>query len=518
MATERSSGLLLHPTSLPSRWGVGDLGEAAYRFLDFLQAAGQSRWQVMPLGPTGYGDSPYQSFSSFAGNPLLIAPDLLSAEGLLWDEDTADAPAFDDERVDYGAVIPYKRELLRRSFARFKAGASVELRRNFAAFRAEQAAWLDDYALFAALKDANDGAAWQGWEAALARHEPAAVAAASEAHADEVAYHAYLQFQFFRQWRSLRAYANERQIKIVGDMPIFVAYDSADVWGNRELFYLDEANAPTVVAGVPPDYFSATGQLWGNPLYRWDVLATQGYSWWIGRIKAVCALVDIVRLDHFRGFAAYWEVPASEETAMNGRWVPGPASELFLALQRALGELPIIAEDLGVITPDVDALRLRFGFPGMKVIQFAFGAGPSSVYLPHNYEPNFVVYTGTHDNDTTLGWWRAASDGDTTHIQRYLGRDGSDICWDLIRLALSSVAATAIAPLQDALVLGSEARMNMPGNPAGNWTWRYLPHQLTAEIAARLRDLTEVYGRLPADPDSEPVFDVRRPTSLEKTR
>ncbi|MEN9937720.1 MAG: 4-alpha-glucanotransferase [Chloroflexota bacterium] len=502
MSDTRTSGILLHPTSLPSRWGIGDLGAAAYAFVDFLEAAGQQCWQVMPLGPTGYGDSPYQSFSSFAGNPLLVSPDVLLAEGLLADEDLADAPALPAEAVDYGAVIPFKQALLRRSFKRFQAGAEPEVHAAFDAFRQERALWLEDYALFMALKQRHGGA-WPDWEPALARHEPKAVAAAAQELADEVAFQSYAQFLFFRQWEALRRYANESGVKIIGDIPIFVAYDSADVWGSRELFHIGEDNRPTVVAGVPPDYFSATGQLWGNPLYRWDVLAQQGYGWWIERLRAVFALVDIVRLDHFRGFAAYWEVPAGEETAINGMWVPGPGGALFDAARAALGELPIIAEDLGVITPDVEALRDGYGFPGMKVLQFAFGGSAQGPYLPHNYTQPFVVYTGTHDNDTTVGWWRTLDEQGRTHVQLYLGRSGEDISWDLIRLALGSVAEAAIVPLQDVLKLGSEARMNTPGRPAGNWSWRYTEGALEPFIAGRLRQLTELYGRLAESEEEE---------------
>lgn len=497
MTETRTSGILLHPTSLPSQWGIGDLGAAAYAFVDFLQAAGQQRWQVMPLGPTGYGDSPYQSFSSFAGNPLLISPELLAADGLLAEEDLADAPAFPAHAVDYGAVIPYKQTLLRRSFARFMAGASAEQRQALDDFRAAHAVWLDDYALFMALKQRHGGAGWAAWDADLARHHPDAVQRAAHELSDDVTFHAYAQFQFFRQWERLRQYANERGVKIIGDIPIFVAYDSADVWGNRELFHIGEDNLPTVVAGVPPDYFSATGQLWGNPLYRWEAHAQQGYRWWIERLRAVFALVDIVRLDHFRGFAAYWEVPAGEETAINGRWVPGPGKALFEAARAALGDLPIIAEDLGVITPDVEELRDECGFPGMKVLQFAFGGTSENPYLPHNYERRSVVYTGTHDNDTTAGWWSTLDERTRSHVQLYLGRSGEDISWDFIRVALASVSDTAIVPLQDVLGLGSEARMNLPGRAQGNWSWRYTPDALNPALAERLRLLTELYGRQP---------------------
>ncbi|HMO57072.1 MAG TPA: 4-alpha-glucanotransferase [Roseiflexaceae bacterium] len=502
MTGSRSSGILLHPTSFPSMWGIGDLGAPATAFIDFLVAAGQQIWQVMPLGPTGYGDSPYQSFSAFAGNTNLISPDRLLTEGLLTPEDLADAPVFGSGNVDYGAVIPFKQELLRRSFARFRAGASNTQHLALETFRSANAAWLNDYALFAALKDANGGAPWNTWDPALAFREPAAIATITTTLADEVLFHSYAQWLFFQQWLELKAYANRQGVRIVGDAPIFVAYDSADVWGNRAIFELDEAGDPTAVAGVPPDYFSATGQLWGNPLYRWDALEQRGYDWWIARFQAIFTLVDILRLDHFRGFAGYWSVPAGEVTAINGQWLPGPGATLFEAVERVLGTLPIIAEDLGVITPDVDALRLQFGFPGMKVLHFAFGGGADQPYLPHNYDTRTVVYTGTHDNDTTRGWWEQASSEIREHVQLYLGRDGHDISWDLIRLAFASVAETAIVPLQDVLALGSEARMNTPGVAGGNWGWRYTPDMLTDAIAERLRLLTQLYGRLPQNDEA----------------
>jgi len=503
MTSPRKSGILLHPTSLPSRWGIGALDASAYAFVDFLTAAGQQLWQVMPLGPTGYGDSPYQGFSAFAGNPLLISLDNLLAEGLLADEDLFGAPSFPDAIVDYGAVIPFKEALLRRSFERFIAAAAPEQRAAFADFRARNHAWLDDYALFAALKQAHGGANWNTWPPETAARQPAAIAYWTRELSDQIEFHAYLQFQFFSQWRRLKQYANERGVRIVGDIPIFVAYDSADVWANREIFALDDQGRPMVVAGVPPDYFSATGQLWGNPLYRWDVLARRGYDWWIERFRTTLTLVDIMRLDHFRGFAAYWEVPAGEATAINGQWVAGPGAVLFEMVDRALGMLPIIAEDLGLITPDVLELRDRFNFPGMKVLQFAFGGGAEAPYLPHNYAPHCVVYTGTHDNDTTTGWWNTATPQEHTHVQLYLGRDGSDISWDFIRLALASVAETAIIPLQDVLALGSEARMNTPGRAAGNWSWRYTPAMLTPQVIDRLRTLTELYGRAPDNEAAE---------------
>lgn len=495
----RFSGVLLHPTSLPGRWGIGDLGDAAYRFVDFLAATGQTLWQVMPLSPTGYGDSPYQSFSAFAGNPMLVSFDILRAEGLLADEDLADAPQFGSGPVDYGAVIPFKANVLRRSFGRYQATASPGLRQEFSDFLARNHTWLNDYTLFAALKAHHGGASWNTWETDIARYETDAVARYVQELNEEVQYHTYMQFLFRRQWTNLKNYANERGIRIIGDIPIFVAYDSSDVWANREVFSIDDEGNPTVVAGVPPDYFSDTGQLWGNPLYCWDVLEERGFGWWIERFRATLALVDIVRLDHFRGFAAYWEVPAGEETAINGRWVTGPGVALFEAVRAALGEVPIIAEDLGLITPDVLELRDKLGLPGMKVLQFAFGGKPDDPYLPHNYEQRCVVYTGTHDNDTTRGWWQTLPGHERSFAQLYLGRDGSNISWDLIRLAMMSVAEMAIFPLQDILDLGSAARMNTPGRSAGNWTWRYTPDMLTAEVTERLKLFTGIYGRFPEE-------------------
>ncbi len=497
MSKARASGILLHPTSLPGRWGIGDLGEAAFQFVDFLATTGQQLWQVMPLGPTGYGDSPYQSFSAFAGNPLLISFDQLHDEGLLTDEDFANIPEFPHDRVNYGDVIPFKIGLLRRSFERFQTHTDTKLVEAFNRFRTESSAWLDDYALFAALKDSHGGAPWNQWEDDISRHESEAVRKWSNDLSEQVQFHSYMQFVFYQQWQRVKAYANERGIRVIGDIPIFVAYDSSDVWGNRDIFELDERGNPTVVAGVPPDYFSKTGQRWGNPLYRWPVLEGRNFDWWIQRFGATLKLVDVIRLDHFRGFAAYWEVPATEETAINGRWVTAPGARLFETMKRELGGLPIIAEDLGLITPDVEELRDQFGFPGMKVLHFAFGGRVDDPYLPHSYTPHCVVYTGTHDNDTTLGWWRSLEDEERSRVQIYLARDGSDICWDLIRLAWSSVAEMAIVPLQDVLNLGSEARMNTPGLAGGNWSWRYTPEMLNEHIAHRLREITTIYNRAP---------------------
>ena len=487
---ERVSGILLHPTSLPGHYGIGELGTEARQFLDFLVAAGQKRWQVLPLGPTSYGDSPYQSFSAFAGNPLLISTERLLADGLLLAADLDDLPAFPESEVDYGWVITYKKTLLHRAYTRAKEqhyGANAP---------PWDAPWLDDYALFMALKDRNDGAVWGAWEAALVRREPAALAKARAELADEIGFYRFCQERFFADWRDLKREANEHGIAIIGDLPIFVAYDSVDVWTNQELFFLDDEARPTGVAGVPPDYFSETGQLWGNPLYHWDVMARDDYAWWVARLRTSLTLFDHVRIDHFRGFAAYWEIPADEPTAINGRWVPGPGAAFFEAVREQLGDLPIIAEDLGLITEDVLALRDHFDFPGMKVLQFS-PSGADNLYLPHHYEPNCVVYTGTHDNDTTRGWWSTANPDERNFLARYLGQRPVDetIAWLLIRLAFSSVAQTAIVPLQDILGLGSEARMNTPGTSGGNWAWRYDPARLTPALQERLRDLTQLYSR-----------------------
>ena len=495
MNLARSSGILLHPTSLPGPYGIGDLGGHAYRWIDFLAGARQHFWQVLPLGPTGYGDSPYQCFSAFAGNPLLISLEPLAEAGWLRREELHPPSSFPQDKVDYGAVIPYKRDRLHRAYWGFRQRALEGDWTAFHAFCQAEAHWLDDFALFMALKD-HFQTAWNEWPRDIRLRQPQAMEHYRRTLANEIDEHRFIQWLFFQQWDALKMYAHKQGIRIIGDIPIFVAYDSADVWAHPDLFYLDEEGHPTVVAGVPPDYFSPTGQLWGNPLYRWDVLAQQGYRWWIDRLRATLRMVDIVRLDHFRGFAAYWEIPAGMPTAEIGRWVPGPGDELFRALREALGELPIIAEDLGVITPDVEALRERWGFPGMKVLQFAF-SGPDNPYLPHNYtSTNWVVYTGTHDNDTTIGWFRQLDEETRAYVRAYLDRDGSDIAWDLMRLAWQSVAKLAVVPLQDVLRLGSEARMNTPGRLGGNWAWRFRWDQVTLALGEALADMTHVYGRV----------------------
>jgi len=492
----RAGGVLLHPTSLPGPFGIGDLGPEALRWVDWLARAGCSLWQVLPLGPTGYGDSPYQSLSAFAGNPLLISPQPLLEEGLLEAAELEPLRAPPVERVDFGALIPARQALSAAAFARFRAGAAPDLVGPFTSFKEAHGDWLDDFALFMALKDAHGGQAWPMWEEPLAGRDADALRDAEERLHEEVEQRRFEQFLFFRQWTAVRERARQRQVKIVGDVPIFVAHDSADVWANKELFQLDEAGAPAVVAGVPPDYFSPTGQLWGNPLYRWEALRRQGYEWWIRRLRGVLAMVDIVRLDHFRGFAAAWEVPAGSPTAEHGRWVKGPGANFLRAVSGALGSLPIVAEDLGEITPDVVALREQFSLPGMRILQFGFEGRPDHEFLPHNYTRRCVVYTGTHDNDTARGWYESADEIASDFCRRYLGVDGHDIAWDLIRWAWASVADWAIVPLQDLLSLGSEARMNYPSRASGNWTWRAADGQLSEALAERLRGLSVVYGRV----------------------
>ncbi|GIV89196.1 MAG: 4-alpha-glucanotransferase [Chloroflexus sp.] len=499
MQFQRASGILLHPSSLPGPWGIGDLGPMAYRFVDFLVAAGQSLWQVLPLGPTGYGDSPYQCFSAFAGNPLLISIDDLIEHNLLTvDEARAALGYLPAERVEFGSLIPAKQTLLRQSFERFRSSRGTPLHQAYTRFCLENAEWLADYALFMAIKEAQGGGSWHNWPPDLRDRKPEALARIRRDLAVKIDFHQYVQFLFFRQWQSLKEYANQQGVIIIGDAPIFVADDSADVWAHRDLFYVDAQGMPTVVAGVPPDYFSTTGQRWGNPLYRWDKMAATGYRWWVARMRQALTLYDVLRLDHFRGFEAYWEVPASAPTAVEGRWVKGPGADLFHVLRAELGDLPIIAEDLGLITPEVEELRLAFELPGMKVLHFAFGDNPNNPYLPHNYTTNYVVYTGTHDNDTTVGWFNTLDPAGRAAVLTYLGRDEQtvDIAWDLMRLGMMSVANYVITPLQDVLRLGSEARMNMPGRLGGNWAWRFSADALQEELAALLRKLTYTYGRL----------------------
>jgi 4-alpha-glucanotransferase len=497
----RRSGVILHPTSLPGRFGSGDLGDAAFRWIDFLTKARQTYWQVLPLSPTGYGDSPYQSPAAFAGNPLLISPDKLIESGHLTRDDVQNVPDFSSDGVDFGRVIPYKNDLLNRAFENFCAYAPRDQRESFARFCREQAAWLDDVALFMALKETHAWRAWYEWEPELVARQAAALKRARVAHAEKIENQKYRQWQFFEQWLAVKRAANERGIRIIGDAPIYVALDSADVWAHPDQFLLDKNLQPIVVAGVPPDYFSATGQLWGNPIYHWGKMAQDDFAWWLARLRMAFKQADIVRIDHFRGFYNYWQVPFGEATAVKGKWLKGPGANLFHAVTRALGEVAIIAEDLGEFDAKsragVGALCARFGYPGMKVLQFAFGSDPANPFLPHNCERNFVIYTGTHDNDTTVGWYQVTSnEAERDYARKYLRSDGSDIAWDFIRAAWGSIAHTAMAPAQDLLSLGHSARLNSPSTfGAPNWCWRMLPDTLNDDIAARLAELTTMYGR-----------------------
>jgi len=493
MRFPRSSGSLLHPTSLPGPYGIGDLGAEALRFVDWLSLSGQQVWQVLPLGPTGYGDSPYQCFSAFAGNPYLVSPDRLVEDGLLSATEAAAHPVFPDSVVDYGPVISWKQALLARAASAFVANPSHPLQAEFSAWCRAQS-WLEDYALFMALKDAHGGASWDTWPKALRAREPKALADAKANLASGLHAHQFAQWCFDRQWQSVREYAHSRGIELLGDAPIFVSYDSADVWVRPDLFHLDAAGRPTVVAGVPPDYFSETGQLWGNPLYHWDQLAKEDFAWWAERLRAALRQVDRIRLDHFIGFTRYWEIPAGAPDARHGQWRKGPGPALFEALERRLGKLPLVAEDLGEISAEVVALRDRFEFPGMRILQFGF-TGPENPFLPHQHVPNALVYSGTHDNDTALGWWETAPEVERDFARRYLGVDGHDFAWDLIRAGMMSVADGFIAPIPDLLSLGGEARMNLPGRAAGNWGWRLASGALTPELAARWRALAVLYSR-----------------------
>ncbi|HXH92298.1 MAG TPA: 4-alpha-glucanotransferase [Thermoanaerobaculia bacterium] len=489
----RAAGVLLHPTSLPGAYGIGDLGDELLAFLDWAKKAGLRIWQVLPLNAPGYGNSPYGCLSSYAGNPMLISPKRLLECGLLPSDAIDEIP--NPGKIDFDGVAASKNDLLHRSFAHFNENASDEQRSALASFVRDNR-WLSDWALYASLKHRHGGAPWTSWPAALVTRDPDAMAAAQKELADEIRFHEYIQWLFFTQWASVREAAHERGIQIMGDVPIYVAADSADVWANREIFQLDENGEPDVVAGVPPDYFSATGQRWGNPLYRWDLLRETNYAWWVARFRASLQFADIVRVDHFRGFAAYWEIPASEPTAIHGRWLPGPGRELFDAIRKAVGGLPIVAEDLGHITPEVHELRKAIGVPGMKILQFAF-AQPDSPHLPHHYEPETVVYTGTHDNDTARGWYEQASNEERTTAALYLGvHTPEELPWTLIRTAYTSVAETAIVPAQDILGLGNEARMNLPGEEKDNWSWRLVEGALTEELAEELRKLALVSGRI----------------------
>ncbi len=515
MKFPRTSGILLHPTSLPSPHGIGDLGDEADRFVDWLLEAKQSVWQVLPLGPIGYGDSPYQSFSAFAGNTLLVSLDALVTAGWLRHDEVSAPAALGAGPCDYAAVNAFKLPRLALAAERFAHDAAPAQRAAFDRFCSMSDRWLDDYALFRALKAHHDHRAWTDWEPALVRRDPATIAAWTARCEKEIHSEKFAQWQFYAQWQRLRTKCRAASIHLVGDVPIFVAHDSADVWVDPGLFRLEPDGRPSVIAGVPPDYFSATGQRWGNPLYRWDAMERARYAWWVERFRQVFGLVDWVRVDHFRGFEAFWEIPGGDETAVNGRWVKGPGAALFEAVRRELGDLPIIAENLGLITPEVEVLREQLGFPGMAILQFAFSADPHSQgFRPHNYTRDLVAYTGTHDNDTSVGWWRSSGALDSTRAaesvaeekdiaRRYMNVQGDDIQWAMIRTLLGSVADVAIIPMQDVLGLGSESRMNMPSRPDGNWRWRYDRGALTSENAARLSDMAVLFGRVPAKSGQE---------------
>jgi 4-alpha-glucanotransferase len=509
MSFPRSSGILLHPTSLPGAHGIGELGGEAHRFADFLKEAGQSIWQVLPLGPTGYGDSPYQCFSAFAGNPLLINLDTFVKRGHLAADDLAGQPKLPRENVDFGTLIRWKLPLLEKAAENFRRSGAREEKAAFEAFCQRHSAWLDEFALFMALKETHNFVMWTLWEPALALREPAALDRVRRGLHDKIETHKFIQFEFDREWADLKAHCARNGIRVMGDVPIYVAQDSSDVWAQREMFDLEPDGRPRVIAGVPPDYFSATGQCWGNPIYRWDVHAKTGFTWWIARFRRAFEMLDMIRLDHFRGFEAYYEIPGTETTAVNGKWVKGPGAALFDRVQSALGDLPILAENLGVITPEVERLRNRFGFPGMAILQFAFGKDPQAPdFKPHNYTHHRVAYTGTHDNDTVVGWWNSTGAADSTRTaedvakekefaKHYLDTDGTDIHWAMIRTLMASVADTVIFPLQDALGIGREGRMNLPGTSSGNWRWRYRAEELTLGIGTHLKRLTRTYDRLP---------------------
>ena len=509
---QRASGVVLHITSLPGPHGVGDFGPGAYHFVDWLVAAGQRLWQVLPMTPIGPGYSPYQSVSAFAGSPLMVALEPLVAHGWLT---PGDVPAFDARQVDFARVAPWRMQQLRAAAAGFAARASQVERRAMADWCEREAAWLDDYTLFMALEAAHNLQPWWAWDAPLARRKPAALKAARKAHAEEIAFWQFVQWCFDTQWQAVRDHGRARGVAIMGDLPIFVAHHSADCWARPDLYFLDDRMQPTVVAGVPPDFFSATGQRWGNPLYRWDRMAAEGYRWWTDRVKRALSQADVFRIDHFRGFAGYWEVPATSPTAIEGRWVSGPGKALFDAIERELGALPIVAEDLGVITEDVEALRDGCGFPGMRVLQFAFGGDATHDFLPHNYVRNTVAYSGTHDNDTARGWWDAAPERERVFAGSYLAASTSDIHWAMIRAASASIANLAIFPLQDILGLDSGHRMNVPGQMGGNWNWRFEWSMVGNEPGRVLGLISAATGRGPMDLLRLPGY-VPQPAKVKK--
>lgn len=509
MNLPRCSGILIHPTSLPSRFGLGDFGPEAHRFAEQLAAAGQTIWQVLPLGPVGTGNSPYQSYSAFAGEVLLISPELLVEEGVLEKKDIARIPEFPADKADFEAVRSWKMPLLAKAYTNFSKSGSPNLRHSFEQFCADHSVWLDDYALFVVLKQ-KFGAdkSWTDWDTSLSKRNPAALAKLEAECRDEVQRQKYWQFIFYRQWDELRKHCTECGVKVMGDIPIYVSHESSDVWAHPRQFVLDNAGKPTVISGVPPDYFSKTGQRWGNPIYNWKEMEQTGFHWWIERFRGTFRLYDLLRVDHFRGFESYWEVPAAEDTAVNGKWVKAPGEKLFNAVTSELGQLEIVAEDLGDITPEVIELRKTFHFPGMAILQFAFGIeGNAANYRPHNLEREIIAYTGTHDNDTIMGWWNSDG-GDSTRTdedirlereftESYLGPSSEPMNWRLMRSYYVSVAQVAIVPMQDVLGLGAEARMNRPGVAEGNWGWRMRPGAFSEEQQKKLHDMAALYDRIP---------------------
>ncbi len=499
MQFERSAGILLHPTSLPSKFGIGDFGRDAYRFIDFLAETKQKLWQILPLGPTSFGDSPYQCLSAFAGNPLLISFEKLIEDKVCSEKILSEVPDFSEEKVIYGDVIEYKFKVLESICEEFKTTKNENIQKSFFEFCESEKSWLDEYALFVALKDYYEGKPWNEWEKDISQRKESAIKHFKKILKDEIEFHKFIQFFFFNQWLELKSYANSKGIKIIGDLPIFVAFDSADVWVNRHLFEVSEDGIPLFIAGVPPDYFSPTGQRWGNPHYKWDLMEKDDYKWWRERISSLLKMTDIIRIDHFRGFYNYWKIPGDAPTAEKGEWVLGPGEKFFSTIEKYFGNKPpIIAEDLGKLVPEVYDLRDKFGFPGMKILQFAFGTNGEKKFLPHNFIRNCVVYTGSHDNDTTLGWWNSIqNDGTDTKdfFLDYTGSNGEDICKDMIRLAYSSIADIVIIPLQDFLRLGSEARMNFPGRPNGNWSWRFKWNQINDGLTEEIKRFVDIFER-----------------------
>ena len=516
MKIERSAGILLHPTSLPGKYGIGDLGPSAYHFIDFLFNAGQTLWQVLPMGPTGYGDSPYQCFSAFAGNPLLISPELLLKEELLKEKDIEDPLIYNLNQIDFGSVIKYKYDLLRKAFNTFKI-SEKDLEKECTDFYNKNNYWLDDFSLFMSAKQFHNGKLWTEWDHSIAFRKN--IPEWKDKLKDEIEFQKFVQFIFYKQWTALREYAHKKNIKIIGDLPIFIAYDSADLWANKEQFTIAEDGKLDFVAGVPPDYFSKTGQLWGNPLYKWKMMEKDDFRWWKNRIIKLLDIVDIIRIDHFRGFDAYWEIPGNAKTAVKGRWVSAPGEKLFNSIKKELGDLPIIAEDLGVITDSVEALRDKFGFPGIKILQFGLGKDGDKKFLPHNHIPNCVVHTGSHDNDTTRGFLeseRYKKSGIYEWAKKYFNYYGDELTFELIRGAYESVSNIVVIPMQDILGLGSEARMNFPGKPGGNWQWRFTWDQVHESLAQQYKDMTIMFERPPLNKEKNSVIEVEEEDTVKK--